>query len=86
MRVSVSTKIEKKDKERVQALVKKGTFDSMSEFYRTAIQRLLRDIDEYQEKKKRVIKEVFGKKEQAPEPEPDDEDLKDLQRFVDDLY
>ncbi len=86
MRVSVSTKINKEDKERVQALVKKGTFDSMSDFYRTAIQRFLREIDEYQEKKKKVIKEVFGKKPEAPEPESDEEDLKDLQRFVDDLY
>lgn len=86
MLVPVSTKINKEDKERVQALVNKGMFDNKSDFYRTAIRRFLREIEEYKEKKKQVLKEVFGKKPETPDVETDEKDLKDLQRFVDDLY
>ncbi len=86
MLVPVSTKINKEDKERVQALVNKGMFDSKSDFYRTAIRRFLREIEEYKEKKKQVLKEVLGKKPETPDVETDEKDLKDLQRFVDDLY
>ncbi|MFQ5815029.1 MAG: hypothetical protein ACE5G7_00845 [Candidatus Hydrothermarchaeaceae archaeon] len=86
MLVPVSTKISKEDKERIHALVNKGTFASTSDFYRMAIHRFLREIDEYQEKRKQALKEAIGLKPAPPEVETDEKDLEELQRFVDDLY
>jgi len=43
----ITVKIHSSLKDEMQALVKKGMFNNLSEFTRTAINRLLREIDEY---------------------------------------
>ncbi|MEE8168489.1 MAG: hypothetical protein V3T58_06420 [Candidatus Hydrothermarchaeales archaeon] len=81
---SLSAKIPSDDKEKIQVLIDKGMFSSMSDFCRTAISRLLRDIEEYKEKKKQMKKELFQAEEKVEERV--EEDLEELQRFIDDLY
>jgi Arc/MetJ-type ribon-helix-helix transcriptional regulator len=86
MLVSISAKISEEDKERIRVLVSKGAFNSMSDFYRTAIHRFLRELEEYQIKKQEALKEALGAKPEAPEADTDESDLKELQKFIDDLY
>ncbi len=43
----ITVKIHSSLKDEMQALVKKGMFNNLSECTRTAINRLLREIDEY---------------------------------------
>lgn len=77
----ISAKIPIEDKEKIKRLVEKGLFESMSEFHKVAAQRLLKDLDTYTEKKKRLKKKVFER--------PDDriiKDMKELAKFADDLY
>ncbi len=77
----ISAKIPAEDKEKVKGLVKKGLFESMTEFHRLAVRRLLRDLEEYAEKKKKVKKKIFEK--------PGDETIKDMKeigKFVDELF
>lgn len=77
----ISAKIPIEDKEKIKRLVEKGLFESMSEFHKVAAQRLLKDLDTYTEKKKRLKKKVFER--------PDDrviKEMKELAKFADDLY
>lgn len=86
----ISSKISVEDKEKVRLLVEKGAFSSASDFCRTAISRLLRDIEDYQEKKRKQKREILGERvEEKAEgygEEEAEKDLEDLQRFVDELY
>ncbi len=77
----ISAKIPAEDKEKIKRLIEKGLFESMSEFHKVAARRLLRDLDAYTEKKKRLKKKVFER--------PDDrviKEMKELAKFADDLY
>ncbi|MEE8403739.1 MAG: hypothetical protein V3R93_08300 [Candidatus Hydrothermarchaeaceae archaeon] len=77
----ISAKIPVEDKEKIKRLVEKGLFESMSEFHKVAARRLLKDLDAYAEKKKRLKKRVFER--------PDDrviKEMKELAKFADDLY
>lgn len=86
MLVGISTKITKEDKDRIRAFVNKGMFPSFSEFYRTAVHRFLKELDEYQEKKKQAMNEAMNKEPTSSEAETDEKELEELQRFVDELY
>ncbi len=87
---ALSSKIPAEDREKIRILVEKGAFSSASDFCRTAISRLLRDIEDYQEKKRKQKAEMLGERaKEALEEENQEgvnEDLEDLQRFIDDLY
>ncbi|MEE9564786.1 MAG: hypothetical protein V3V63_03660 [Candidatus Hydrothermarchaeaceae archaeon] len=77
----ISGKIPAEDKEKIKLLVKKGLFKSMSEFHEIAGRRLLRDLETYVEKKKKVKKKIFEKTEDKVIKE-----MKDIGKFVDDLF
>ena len=77
----ISGKIPAEDKEKIKVLVKKGLFKSMSEFHEIAARRLLRDLETYVEKKKKVKKKIFEKTEDKVIKE-----MKDIGKFVDDLF
>lgn len=79
--VRISGKIPAEDKEKIKLLVKKGLFKSMSEFHEIAAHRLLRDLETYVEKKKKVKKKIFEKTEDKVIKE-----MKDIGKFVDDLF
>lgn len=86
MKVSISTKISKEEKEQIHALVNKGVFPSVSEFQRTAVHWFLKEIEDYKERKTQTLRKTDEKTAAAPEVETDEDELEDLQRFVDGLY
>ncbi|MDI6655092.1 MAG: ribbon-helix-helix domain-containing protein, partial [Candidatus Hydrothermarchaeota archaeon] len=57
----ISGIIPEEDKEKIRALVERGMFASMSEFYRTAIRRLLKELGAYEKKKELEKKEILRK-------------------------
>lgn len=77
----ISGRIPVEDKERIKLLVEKGLFESMSEFHKIAAQRLLRDLETYAEKKKKLKKKVFERPEDKIVKE-----MKELAKFADDLF
>lgn len=85
MNSRISGWIPREDKDKIRLLVKKKMFPSLSEFYRTAISRLLRELEAYE--KKRVVekKDALGraKKEEKKEVE---KEMQELVKFIEDLY
>lgn len=77
----ISAKIPAEDKEKIRRLVEKGLFESMSEFHALAAKRLLRDLETYTEKKKKMKKKVLEKTEDKII-----KDMKEIAKFVDDLF
>lgn len=74
-------KIPKEDKEKVKQLVKKGLFESQSEFHKIAARRLLRDLEEYAINKKKTKKKILGT--------TDDKIMKEMEeiaKFADELF
>jgi Arc/MetJ-type ribon-helix-helix transcriptional regulator len=77
----ITCRISSEDKKKVERLVERGLFQNMSEFYRLAIRRLLRDIETYEEERKRRKREALKRPDLKIE-----EDMKDIARFADDLF
>jgi Arc/MetJ-type ribon-helix-helix transcriptional regulator len=77
----ISAKIPEEDKEKIRSLTEKGLFKSMSEFHELAARRLLRDLETYKEKKKKIKEKVLGKTE-----EKIIKDMEEIGKFVDDLF
>lgn len=77
----ISAKIPAEDKERIRSLVKKGLFKSMSEFHELGARRLLRDLETYSEKKKKMKEKILGKTEDKII-----KDMEEIGKFVDDLF
>jgi Arc/MetJ-type ribon-helix-helix transcriptional regulator len=77
----ISAKIPAEDKEKIRSLVKKGLFKSMSEFHELAARRLLRDLETYSEKKKKMKEKILGKTEDKII-----KDMEEIGKFVDDLF
>ncbi len=73
----LTVNIPSKVKEEMRSLVKKGMFNSLSECMRTSIYRLLREINEYKEGEEKKHKEILKGGKGA--------DMKELQKFVDEL-
>ncbi len=82
---TISARISMEDKDEVRLHVKKGRFPSMSAFYRAAISRFLRELDAYEKKRLLEKKGMLGKarKEERREVE---KDMRELVRFIEDLY
>lgn len=77
----ISAKIPEDDKENIRSLVKRGLFKSMSEFHELAARRLLRDLEAYKEKKKKMKDRALGKTEEKIK-----KDMEEIGKFVDDLF
>jgi len=77
----ISGKIPEVDKEKIRDLVKRGLFKSMSEFHELAARRLLRDLENYKEKKKMAKEKALGKTDERIK-----KDMEEIGKFVDDLY
>jgi Arc/MetJ-type ribon-helix-helix transcriptional regulator len=77
----ISARIPKENKEKIRSLVEKGLFKSMSEFHELAARRLLRDLETYKEKKKRIKERALGKTEERIK-----KDMEEIGKFVDDLF
>jgi Arc/MetJ-type ribon-helix-helix transcriptional regulator len=82
---TISARISKEDKDKVRLHVKKGKFPSMSAFYRTAISRFLRELDAYEKKRLLEKKEILGKAREKEKREVE-RDMRELVRFIEDLY
>jgi Arc/MetJ-type ribon-helix-helix transcriptional regulator len=61
--------------------VKRGLFKSMSEFHELAARRLLRDLETYKEKKKKMKERALGKTQEKIK-----KDMEEIGKFVDDLF
>ena len=81
----ISGIIPEEDKGKIRALVERGMFASMSEFYRTAIRRLLRELEAY-EKKKEVEKKEILRKSAEEEGKKVEEAMKEIVDFANKLY
>jgi Arc/MetJ-type ribon-helix-helix transcriptional regulator len=77
----ISSRIPKEDREKVESLVKKGMFSSMSDFYRTAIRRLLRDLESYRKERERRKREILKRPGERIE-----EDMREITKFADELF
>lgn len=77
----ISAKVTKDMRREMEVLVEKGMFKSLSECTRTAINRLLRDIDAYikkaGEERSEWIKEEMEKR--------NEEEMEELRRFVEEI-
>lgn len=78
MKSRISGRISKKDKDKIRILVEKKAFPSMSEFYRVAISRLLKDLEHA--RKMRIQRPVEKTEEKGGE------ELKELVKLIDDVY
>jgi Arc/MetJ-type ribon-helix-helix transcriptional regulator len=78
MKSRISGRIQTKDKEKIKLLVEKKAFPSMSEFYRVAISRLLRDISHGKKKGLQKIRDTPDKK--------GGREMKELIKLIDDVY
>lgn len=72
--VKISSSIPEDHKMAVESWVKRGAFESQADFYRTAIRRLLGEMESYREKK------VEEKKKKIQD------DAKELRDMVDGLF
>ncbi len=72
MKSRISGRISREEKDRIRALVREKAFPSMSEFYRVAISRLLKDLDRGREK--------------SNKSEGKGEEMKDLIKMIDGVY
>ncbi len=81
----ISGIIPEEDKKKIRALVERGMFASMSEFYRTAIHRLLKELETYEKKRELEKKEILGKPAEEEEKKAE-EDMKELADFANKLY
>jgi Arc/MetJ-type ribon-helix-helix transcriptional regulator len=77
----ISARIPEDDKKKIRDLVKRGLFKSMSEFHELAARRLLRDLETYKEKRKKVKEKVLGKTDEKIK-----KDMEEIGKFVDDLF
>lgn len=80
----ISGIIPEEDKGKIRALVEKGMFASMSEFYRTAIRRFLKELETYEKKREAEKREILGKP--AEEERKIEEDMKEIADFANKLY
>lgn len=78
MKSRISGRISREDKEKIRVLVEKKGFPSMSEFYRVAISRLLKDLEHA---KKLKIRKPRDKTDKSG-----GEELKELVKLIDDVY
>ncbi len=85
MKSRISGRISGKEKDEIRLLVKKNVFPSLSEFYRIAISRFLKELDAYEKKRLLDKKEKLGKAREKEVREVE-RDMKDLVRFIEDLY
>jgi Arc/MetJ-type ribon-helix-helix transcriptional regulator len=85
MRSRISGRIARKDKEKIRLLVEKKMFPSMSEFYRMAISRFLRELEAYEKKRVLEKKEALGRASEEERREVEKE-MRDLIKFIEDLY
>lgn len=81
----ISGIIPEEDKGKIRALVEREMFASMSEFYRTAIRRLLSELEAYEKKRELEKKEILGKPAEEEEKKVE-EDMKELADFANKLY
>ena len=81
----IGGRIPEEDKNKIRVLVKKEMFPSFSEFYRTAIRRLLKELETYERKKTLERMERMGKKVEEERRKVED-DMRELIKFIDDLY
>lgn len=81
----ISGIIPEEDKGKIRALVERGMFASMSEFYRTAIRRLLRELEACEKKRDAEKKEILGKPAEE-EGKKIEEDMKEIVDFANKLY
>lgn len=77
--------IPEEDKGKIRALVERGMFSSMSEFYRTAIRRLLNELEAYERKREVEKKEILGKPAEE-EKKKVEEEMKEIVNFANNLY
>lgn len=85
MKSRISGRISRRDKEKIRLLVEKNMFPSMSEFYRVAITRFLRELEVYEKKRVLKKKEALGRAREE-EKEEVEREMRELMRFVEDLY
>lgn len=81
----ISGIIPEEDKGKIRERVKIRMFSSMSEFYRVAIHRLLKELEAYEKKRELEKREVLGKTAEE-DTKKVEEDMKDLVNFIDKLY
>jgi|Deesub1362A_J573_1020465.scaffolds.fasta_scaffold00131_79 Arc/MetJ-type ribon-helix-helix transcriptional regulator len=77
----ITCRIETDNRKKVEELVSRGLFKNMSEFYRLAINRLLREIAEYEKARKNEKRKALQRPDLKIE-----ENMKDIAKFVDDLF
>jgi|TARA_B100001971_G_C17764625_1_gene321871 Arc/MetJ-type ribon-helix-helix transcriptional regulator len=85
MKSQISGRISKREKEAIRALVNKKSFSSLSEFYRIAISRFLRDIGAYDKKGLLKKKAPLDNLERNGKKNAEN-DMQDLIQFIDDVY
>jgi|GEM_PF-2168457 len=81
----ISGIIPEEDKGKIRAFVERGMFASMSEFYRTAIRRLLKELEAYEEKRELEKKEILRKPTEE-EKKKVEKDMKEIADFANKLY
>lgn len=85
MKSRISGRISREDKDKIRLLVKKKMFPSLSEFYRTAISRFLTELETYEKKRVLERKEALGRAK-VEEKKAVEKEMKDLIKFIEDLY
>jgi Arc/MetJ-type ribon-helix-helix transcriptional regulator len=85
MKSRISGRISRKEKDEIRLLVKKKVFSSLSEFYRTAITRFLKELNTCEKKRLLKKKGTLGKALKKDRREVE-RDMKELVRFIEDLY
>jgi Arc/MetJ-type ribon-helix-helix transcriptional regulator len=78
--VKIGGMISEEDKKAVKSLVKKGMFSSMSEFYRIAISRFLKELQEYEKERIKRKKKILETEERIKKT------MEEIARFADDLF
>lgn len=85
MKSKITAYVSEEEKARLETFVKKGMFKSLSEAYRIAVNRLIRELDARERRKVLEKMKMLGKNTKAEE-EKVEKEMKELVSFIDGLY
>lgn len=81
----IKVRLPKEDMKQLRMLVRKGMFRNAPEACKIAVSRFLKELETYKKKKTLEKLEMLGKGSRKKEREVEKE-MKDLVKFIDDLY
>lgn len=85
MKSRITGYVSEEEKARLEVFVKKGMFRSLSEACRVAVSRLITELDARERKKVLEKMKMLGKNTKAEE-EKVEKEMKELVKYVDELY